>query len=164
MTQELPTSDQGAALSGKYLTFFLGTEEYGIAILKVREIIGIVPVTPVPGTPAFMQGVINLRGKIIPVIDLRAKFGMPIKAASRETCIIVVRRLDIELGIVVDAVSEVRNVSAAETDQMLDLGGEISAEYFLGISKADGKVRLLLDIDRILSTEDVIELTRQKSP
>jgi purine-binding chemotaxis protein CheW len=161
MTQELPTPDQGAALSGKYLTFFLGAEEYGIAILKVREIIGIVPVTPVPGTPAFMQGVINLRGKIIPVIDLRAKFGMPTQAASRETCIIVVRRLDIELGIVVDAVSEVRNVSASETDQMLDLGGEISAEYFLGISKADGKVRLLLDIDRILSTEDVIELGRR---
>lgn len=161
MTQELPTPDQTAALSGKYLTFFLGAEEYGIAILKVREIIGIVPVTPVPGTPAFMQGVINLRGKIIPVIDLRAKFGMPTQAATRETCIIVVRRLDLELGIVVDAVSEVRNVSASETDQMLDLGGEISAEYFLGISKADGKVRLLLDIDRILSTEDVLELSRR---
>jgi purine-binding chemotaxis protein CheW len=150
MSSEATTTDQGAALSGKYLTFFLGAEEYGIAILKVREIIGIVPVTPVPGTPSFMQGVINLRGKIIPVIDLRAKFGMPTQAASRETCIIVV-----------DAVSEVRNVAAAETDAMLDLGGEISAEYFLGISKADGKVRLLLDIDRILSTEEVLELGKR---
>jgi purine-binding chemotaxis protein CheW len=161
MSSELSPSEQSRALGGKYLTFFLGAEEYGIAILKVREIIGIVPVTPVPGTPPFMQGVINLRGKIIPVVDLRAKFGMPSQAASRETCIIVVRRHDIELGIVVDAVSEVRDVSANETEPMLDLGNEVSAEYFLGISKADGKVRLLLDIDRILSTEDVIEIGRR---
>jgi purine-binding chemotaxis protein CheW len=161
MSSELSPTEKNRALSGKYLTFFLGAEEYGIAILKVREIIGIVPVTPVPGTPSFMQGVINLRGKIIPVVDLRAKFGMPMQAASRETCIIVVRRVDVELGIVVDAVSEVRDVSANETEAMLDLGNEVSAEYFLGISKADGKVRLLLDIDRILSTEDVIELGRR---
>jgi len=161
MTAAAPSTDSSPALSGKYLTFFLGAEEYGIAILKVREIIGIVPVTPVPGTPPFMQGVINLRGKIIPVIDLRAKFGMPSHAASRETCIIVVRRQDLELGIVVDAVSEVRDVSGSETEAMLDLGSDVSAEYFLGISKADGKVRLLLDIDRILSTEDVIELGRR---
>jgi purine-binding chemotaxis protein CheW len=161
MSSELSPTEMKPALSGKYLTFFLGAEEYGIAILKVREIIGIVPVTPVPGTPSFMQGVINLRGKIIPVVDLRAKFGMPMQAASRETCIIVVRRVDVELGIVVDAVSEVRDVSANETEAMLDLGNEVSAEYFLGISKADGKVRLLLDIDRILSTEDVIELGRR---
>ena len=161
MKAEATSSEPGVALSGKYLTFFLGSEEYGIAFLKVREIIGIVPVTPVPGTPVYMQGVINLRGKIIPVVDLRAKFGMPTQAASRETCIIVVRRQDLELGIVVDAVSEVRDVSGSETEAMLDLGGEISAEYFLGISKADGKVRLLLDIDRILSTEDVIDLSRR---
>ena len=161
MSSELSPTEKNRVLSGKYLTFFLGAEEYGIAILKVREIIGIVPVTPVPGTPSFMQGVINLRGKIIPVVDLRAKFGMPTQAATRETCIIVVRRVDVELGIVVDAVSEVRDVSANETEAMLDLGNEVSAEYFLGISKADGKVRLLLDIDRILSTEDVIELGRR---
>jgi purine-binding chemotaxis protein CheW len=161
MSSEPTPSEQHRVTSGKYLTFSLGAEEYGIPILKVREIIGIVPVTPVPGTPAFMQGVINLRGKIIPVVDLRAKFGMPSQAASRETCIIVVRRQDVELGIVVDAVSEVRDVSANETEGMLDLGNEVSAEYFLGISKADGKVRLLLDIDRILSTEEVIDLGRR---
>ena len=161
MSQTDATREQNPALNGKYLTFFLGTEEYGIAILKVREIIGIVPITPVPGTPPFMQGVINLRGKIIPVVDLRAKFGMPSQAASRETCIIVVRRLDLELGIVVDAVSEVRDVSGDETEAMLDLGGDISAEYFLGISKANGRVRLLLDIDRILSTDEVIEISRR---
>jgi purine-binding chemotaxis protein CheW len=161
MSHDLKQAEVKTSLSGKYLTFFLGSEEYGIAILKVREIIGIVPITPVPGTPSYLQGVINLRGKIIPVLDLRAKFGMPSRAANRETCIIVVRRLELELGIVVDAVSEVRDVSGEETDAMLDLGSEVSAEYFLGISKADGKVRLLLDIDRILSTDDVIALARR---
>jgi purine-binding chemotaxis protein CheW len=159
MSQQPANVDpQRDAISGKYLTFFLGSEEYGIAILKVKEIIGIVPVTPVPGTPSYMQGVINLRGKIIPVIDLRAKFGMETQAATRETCIIVVRRLELELGVVVDAVSEVRNVAAADVDAMVDLGPQVSGEYFLGISKADGRVRLLLDIDRILATEDVIDL------
>jgi len=141
--------------------FRIGNETFGVRIGSVREIVRVPEITAVPSAPETVEGVINLRGKIIPVIDLRDKFGMPTQAASRETCIIVVRRLDLELGIVVDAVSEVRNVAAAETDAMLDLGGEISAEYFLGISKADGKVRLLLDIDRILSTEDVIELAKR---
>jgi purine-binding chemotaxis protein CheW len=149
------------AIAGKYLSFHLGDESFGIGILKVQEIIGNMTVTRIPRTPDSIRGVINLRGKIIPVIDLRAKFGMPTQAASRETCIIVVKRQELELGIVVDAVSEVRDVAGSETEAMLDLGSDVSAEYFLGISKADGKVRLLLDIDRILSTEDVIELTRR---
>ncbi|MDX2052218.1 MAG: chemotaxis protein CheW [Polyangiaceae bacterium] len=161
MTENASTSPRKPGLEGKYLSFFLGAEEYGIAILKVREIIGMMPVTPVPGTPSFMQGVINLRGKIIPVIDLRAKFSMPPREASRETCIIVVRRPDMELGIVVDTVSEVRDVTSADTEAMVDLGSGMAAEYFLGICKANGKVRLLLDIDAILSTEDIIELGRR---
>jgi purine-binding chemotaxis protein CheW len=157
----ITAQDPAPPLTGKYLNFFLGNEEYGIRILQVREIIGILPVTPVPGTPDFMVGVINLRGKIIPVIDLRAKLGMPTRAAARETCIIVVRRQELDLGIIVDAVSEVRQVNGADTEAIMDLGVDVHTEYFLGISKSGGKVRLLLDIDRVLSNQDVVDLGRR---
>ncbi|MBM3224902.1 MAG: chemotaxis protein CheW, partial [Candidatus Tectomicrobia bacterium] len=106
-----PQGNAGAVASpqrgGKFLTFFLAHEEYGIEILKVQEIIGMMSVTPVPRTPAFVQGVINLRGKVIPIIDLRLKFGMPAMEQTEETCIIVVQARGMEMGIVVDKVSEV---------------------------------------------------------
>jgi purine-binding chemotaxis protein CheW len=145
--------------AGKYLTFVLAGEEYGIGILKVQEIIGFQPITPVPGVGAHIEGVFNLRGKIIPVIDLRVKFGMPRQERSRETCIIVVESA-LRVGLVVDAVSEVRDVKTEELESMPNLGFEAESDYFLGICKANGRVRFLLDIDRVLAAEDVLALRR----
>jgi purine-binding chemotaxis protein CheW len=156
MTTARSNAQAGQLAAGKYLTFSLGSEEYGIAVLNVREIIGIMPVTSVPGTPDYMLGVINLRGKIIPIIDLRARFGMELQAASRQSCIIVVRAKDVDFGILVDSVAEVRNLEQSQTDDMLDLGVGITNEYFEGISKADGKVRMLLNIGRIVSRDDLV--------
>ena len=139
--------------SVKYLTFFLGLEEYGIATLKVREIIGIMDVTRVPGTQTHVQGVINLRGRIIPVIDLRAKLGMHPNEPTHETCVVVVQRKETECGLVVDRVAEVCSLPASEINPMLELGRGIPAEFFIGVSKAGGRVRLLLDIERVLHTQ-----------
>jgi purine-binding chemotaxis protein CheW len=146
---------EGVDVSGKYLTFVLGNEEYGIAILKVQEIIGMMSVTVVPRTPHFIRGVINLRGKIIPVVDLRTKFGMPQAEQTPETCIIVVRTRELEIGVVVDKVCEVLDVNAADVDDAPNLGLEVNTDYLLGICKADGRPRLLLDIEKALASEDI---------
>lgn len=144
---------------GKFLTFFLAGEEYGLEILKVYEIIGMLPITPVPRTPSFVRGVINLRGKVIPTIDLRAKFGMERGAADvRETCIIVVQVRGTQVGIVVDRVSEVLDIADGDVEPAPDFGEEINTEYLLGIGKANGRVRLLLDIERVLENQEVISL------
>lgn len=139
--------------SVKYLTFFLGAEEYGIATLKVREIIGIMDVTRLPGTQAHVQGVINLRGRIIPVVDLRTKLGMPYHEPTHETCVVVVQRNEMECGLVVDRVAEVCALPNSEINPMLELGSGIPADYFIGVSKAAGRVRLLLDIERVLAKQ-----------
>jgi purine-binding chemotaxis protein CheW len=144
--------------AGKYLTFFLGTEEYGIEILKVHEIIGLMPITPVPRTPEFIKGVINLRGKVIPTVDLRLKFGMESVEQTDETCIIVVQTHGIEMGIIVDKVSEVLNVGAGDIEDTPSFGASVNTDYILGIGKAAGKVRLLLDIDKVLATQEIIQL------
>jgi purine-binding chemotaxis protein CheW len=148
--------------AGKYLTFFLGSEEYGIEILKVHEIIGVMPITPVPRTPAYIKGVINLRGKVIPTVDLRLKFGMPPVDQTEETCIIVVQTHGIEMGTIVDKVSEVLNISAQDIDDAPSFGASVNTDFILGIGKASGKVRLLLDIDKVLSTADVLDLHSTK--
>lgn len=145
-------------LGGKYLTLFLANEEYGIEILKVQEIIGMMSVTTVPRTPAFIRGVINLRGKVIPIIDLRLKFGMEAIAQTEETCIIVVQAQGLEMGLVVDRVSEVLNISAQDIDDAPSFGGDVDTDYLLGIAKSEGRVKLLLDIDRVLSTGDIAAL------
>lgn len=139
---------------GKFLTFFLKDEEYGIEIGKVQEIIGMLPITRVPRTPPFVRGVVNLRGKIIPVTNLRFKFGMEECADSSETCIIVVKTQGVEIGVIVDKVSEVIDISENEIEDAPSFGAEISVDYLLGIGKAQDKVRLLLDIDRILSNSE----------
>jgi purine-binding chemotaxis protein CheW len=151
------------ARAGKYLTFQLANEEFGIRVLKVREIMGVQEITAVPQTPAHVKGVINLRGKVIPVIDLRLKFGVPAAEYSQRTCIIVTQIAGehssaILMGIVVDAVSEVLNLSAQEIEDTPDFGEDIGAEYLLGMAKVKGKVKILLDIDRILSTQDLQKL------
>jgi purine-binding chemotaxis protein CheW len=142
---------------GKYLTFVLGGEEYGLEILKVREIIGLMEITSVPQTPVFIKGVINLRGKVIPVIDLRLKFGMEEAEPTEETCIIVVDIGGAMIGILVDTVSEVLHVMADQIEPAPSFGGSIDTGFILGMGKIKGKVKILLDIDSVLSAE---ELTR----
>lgn len=140
--------------AGKYLTFALGKEEYGLEILKVREIIGYMEITVVPRTAHYVRGVINLRGQVITVIDLRARFGMPEVERSDETCIIVVetRRKDRKLstGLVVDRVSEVLNISADSIEPSPGLGDTNTTECILGMAKVGQNVKILLDIDRVL--------------
>ncbi len=152
--------------TGKYLTFTLENEEYGIGILKVKEIIGMMPVTSVPRTPAFVKGVINLRGKVIPVIDLRLKFNMASIDYSERTCIIVVE-IDAEaetvlIGIVVDAVSEVLNIKKEEIEETPAFGINLSTEYILGMAKMEGGVKILLNIDKVLSAQEIERLDRKE--
>ena len=157
MRQSTSTVEQKQEAGGKFLTFFLEDEEYGIEILKVQEIIGMMSVTPVPRTPPFVRGVLNLRGKVIPIIDLRLKFAMPVMAETEETCIIVVRAQGVAMGIVVDKVSEVLDIATEDID-VPSFGAAVNTDYILGIGKAASTVKLLLDIDQVLSTNEVMEL------
>ncbi len=145
--------------TGKYLTFSLAEEEYGIGILKVKEIIGMMAITSVPRTPDFVKGVINLRGKVIPVIDLRLKFNMETILYSDHTCIIVVetdsKSGTMFIGIVVDAVSEVLNIKEDEIENAPSFGTGLDADYILGMAKMEEKVKILLDIDRVLNIEEI---------
>jgi len=147
---------------GKYLTFALAEEEYGIGILKVKEIIGMMTITPVPQTPPFVKGVINLRGKVIPVVDLRSKFEMEAIDYTERTCIIVVeikgKMENIQIGIVVDSVSEVINVKETEVEDTPAFGTSLDTEFILGIAKIEGNVKILLDIDAVLSAEELSKL------
>lgn len=150
--------------TGKYLTFALNEEEYGIGILKVKEIIGMMPITSVPRTPSFVKGVINLRGKVIPVIDLRLKFNMGEIPYNERTCIIVVE-IDSEegtvlIGIVVDSVSEVLNIQESEIEETPAFGARLETDYILGMAKTEDSVKILLNIDRVLSTEELTGLEK----
>jgi purine-binding chemotaxis protein CheW len=163
MTQQVETMDQLAKnmsdREGKYLTFTLANEEYGIGILKIREIIGMMPITTVPQTPEFVKGVINLRGKVIPVIDLRLRFGMGAIDYNERTCIIVVEieggQDTIQIGTVVDSVSEVLNIKGEEIEDTPTFGTKLDTDYILGMAKMEGGVKILLDIDRVLSSEEI---------
>ncbi len=141
--------------TGKYLTFVLAEEEYGLEILKVREIIGVMDITAVPRTPEYVKGVINLRGKVIPVVDLRLKFGMVEVEHTQETCIIVVQVGTVEVGILVDKVSEVLNINGEDIEDPPSFGTDVDTNFILGMGKADGKVTILLDIERVLTPEEV---------
>jgi purine-binding chemotaxis protein CheW len=163
MAELAETMDQAvkamADKEGKYLTFSLAGEEYGIGILKVKEIIGMMPVTTVPQTPKFVKGVINLRGKVIPVIDLRLRFGMDAMAYTERTCIIVVeiegRFGTIQIGIVVDSVSEVLNIKGEDIEETPTFGTKLNTDYILGMAKMEGGVKILLDIDQVLSAQEL---------
>jgi purine-binding chemotaxis protein CheW len=155
---ETLTDKVAGARSGKYLTFFLGNEEYGIEILKVQEIIGQMAITPVPGTPRYIRGVINLRGKIIPVMDLKAKFGMSGTDITDRTCIIVVRMDRLMMGILVDRLTEVSNVSAQEIEETPSFGVEVNTDFLLGMGKIGGKVKLLLNIDNVLTSQEISDV------
>ncbi|MCP4704817.1 MAG: purine-binding chemotaxis protein CheW [candidate division Zixibacteria bacterium] len=149
--------------AGKYLTFRLAAEEYGLEILKVREIIGLMNITQVPRTPDYIRGVINLRGKVIPVLDLRNKFGMGVTEDTEETCIIVVDvRLDGEsvlMGTVVDAVSEVLDIMENEIEDAPSFGTNVDTEFILGIGKVKNDVKILLDINEVLTAIDLSMLS-----
>ncbi|MDZ4859035.1 MAG: chemotaxis protein CheW [Candidatus Hydrogenedentes bacterium] len=144
-----------ASRAGQYLTFLLGAEIYGLAILKVQEIIGLMPVTKVPRTPHYVRGVINLRGKVIPVVELRTKFEMEQRADTNMTCIIVVQvassAKNVTLGIIVDEVAEVLAITADQLEPAPSFGNGVNTEFILGIGKAGAKVVVLLDVDRVLS-------------
>ncbi len=140
---------------GKYLTFVMSSEEYGIEILKVREIIGMMDITSVPQTPDYMKGVINLRGKVIPIIDLRVKFSMTEQEHTQETCTIVVEVNDSLIGIIVDTVSEVVDVGDEEIEEAPHLGQEIDTNFIMGMGKLKEKLIILLDIDKVLSAEEL---------
>lgn len=163
MTEETAIIDQAVSVmndrDGKYLTFALAEEEYGIGILKIKEIIGMMPITTVPQTPDFVKGVVNLRGKVIPVIDLRLRFGMASSDYTERTCIIVVEIAGgngtIQVGTVVDTVSEVLNINGEEIEDTPAFGTKLNTDYILGIAKLEGGVKILLDIDRVLSSEDI---------
>lgn len=166
MANEIKTMSQAIKATtiktGKYLTFSLEKEEYGIGILKVKEIIGMMPITSIPRTPGFVKGVINLRGKVIPVLDLRAKFEMETIPYTERTCIIVVE-IDSEeatllIGIVVDAVCEVLNIREEEVEETPKFGSRLKHDYILGMAKRDGGVKILLNIDRVLSSEEITEI------
>jgi purine-binding chemotaxis protein CheW len=142
-------------LQGKYLTFTLQTESYAIDVLKVREIIRHIAITAVPQMPDHIRGVINLRGKIIPVMDLRLRFGIPNATNSDQTCIVVmqVKLPDgkvTAMGMVVDGVEEVINFNAADLEETPEFGGQIAVDYILGMAKVKGAVKVLLDIDRVV--------------
>jgi purine-binding chemotaxis protein CheW len=153
---------QADVRAGKYLTFQLDKEEFGIKVLKVREIMGLQEITAVPQTPSHVKGVINLRGKVVPVVDLRLKFGLPAAEYTQRTCIIVTQVQGesgpVLIGIVVDGVSEVLNLTGQEIEDTPDFGDEAGVRYLLGMAKVKGKVKILLDIDQVLSTQELHSL------
>lgn len=150
---------------GKYLTFVIGKEEFGVGVLKVREIMGIQDITAMPQTPPYLKGVINLRGKVIPVIDLRLKFGMPSIDYTQRTCIIVVQvnsgSTVLPMGIVVDEVSEVITMAAGDIEDTPDYGASEATAYILGMAKIKGKVKILLDINEVLTCQEICGLEAQ---
>ena len=148
------------AKPGKYLSFVIGREEYGLEILKVQEIIGIMDVTRVPRTPPYVRGVINLRGRVIPVVDLRSKFQMPTIDDTEKTCVIVVQvsqgDLTVTMGVIVDEVSEVLSFTQEQIEAAPSFGGGMDeVEYITGMGKLGKKVVILLDADRVLKGEEL---------
>ncbi len=165
---ETETMDQAVKAmterDGKYLTFSMADEEYGIGILKIKEIIGMMAITTVPQTPEFVKGVINLRGKVIPVMDLRLRFGMEAIDYTERTCIIVVEIESqagiIQIGIVVDSVSEVLSIKGEDIEDAPTFGTKLNTEYILGMAKMEGGVKILLDIDKVLNADEIAVLEK----
>ncbi len=166
--KEMPHLDgaSGDVRAGKYLIFRLGTEEFGVRVTKVREIMGMQEVTPVPQTPVAVKGVINLRGKVIPVLDLRVKFGLEPEPHTPLTCIIVVRTQmegdEVLMGVIVDEVAEVLRLGegdgAGEIEDTPDFGPGVDMPYLLGMAKVKDKVKILLDIDQVLRSAEIESL------
>lgn len=165
-TETTARGSLGAA--GKYLTFTLGQETYGLEILTVQEIIGILPVTHVPNTPSYVRGVINLRGKVIPVVDLRLKFGMEGMEDTERTCIIVLQTkredgMPTTTGIIVDSVSEVLAISDDQIEDPPSFGDAVETDFLKGIAKVGDKVCELLDLERTLSSAAIAAMAEAKA-
>ena len=162
------TADQVlAAKAGKYLTFKLGAEEYGLEILKVQEIIKMMDITRVPRTPALVRGVINLRGKVIPVVDLRLKFCMESRENTDKTCVIVVQVAQantatgaVTMGTLVDEVSEVLDINGSQIEPSPEFGTSVNTDFILGMGKVAKKVIMLLDIDKVLSSGEIAAVAK----
>lgn len=156
---EPPAAAKTEARAGKYLTFGLGKEEFAIQVMRVREIMGVQDITAVPQTPEYVKGVINLRGKVIPVIDLRLRFGMPAQEYTQRTCIVVVHieQEDTRMltGVVVDEVSEVVTLQPGDIEDTPDFGRGVATPYLLGMAKLKGKVKILLDINKVMSEQEI---------
>lgn len=135
---------------GKFLSFFLGEEEYAIKILKVQEIIGLMPITPVPRMPEYVKGVLNLRGKIVPVMNLRTRFGLQEVEYTEETCVIVVQENEYLMGVIVDKVSEVANIEGNQIEEVPSMGAGEQSEYLSGIGKVKEQVKMIVDVKRVL--------------
>ena len=157
MEATLAKTSKAAAAAGRYLSFSLENEEYGLEILKVREIIGLMEITRVPRMPEFVRGVINLRGKVIPVVDLRLKFGLERAEDTDQTCIIVVDLGGVQMGMTVDNVLEVLAIGKDEIEESPSFGVGINTDFILGIGKTKGRVVMLLDISQVL-VEEAAEL------
>jgi purine-binding chemotaxis protein CheW len=158
----------GAQLAGKYLTFQLAEEEYGLEILKVQEIIQMQAVTKVPRTPSYVRGVINLRGKVIPVVDLRKKFGLETVKDTEKTCIIVVQITQTDshsdghvvMGIIIDEVKEVLDIKAENIEETPSFGSTIDTDFILGMGKIGASVKILLDIDKVMTARELTEIKK----
>lgn len=152
----VPATDPRA---GKYLTFKLGKEEFGIQVLRVKEIMGVQDITAVPGTPPHLKGVLNLRGKIIPVVDLRLKFAFPDAPFTQTTCIVVVQVLQESetsmIGLIVDGVCEVLNLAASDIENPPDFGEGVDTPFVLGIAMVKGGVKILLKIEDVLTLQEL---------
>jgi purine-binding chemotaxis protein CheW len=158
-----PAAGHPAAAPGKYLTFTLGGESYGVPVLAVRQIIRICPITPVATMPPHVRGVINLRGKVIPVVDLRLRFGLPATAEHDRTCIVITQVAAASggtrpYGVIVDGVDEVAHFAAADIEPAPDFGGAIDARFITGMAKAASGVKVLVDLDLIAAAESLASL------
>lgn len=165
MATELQDRTAGCTqkLAGKYLTFTLQGESYGIDVLQVREIIRLTNITTVPQMPAYVRGVINLRGKIIPVVDLRLRFGFTNVTNTEQTCIVVVQvklpdRKTTQMGLIVDGVEEVTNIAASDIEETPEFGASLKTDYIMGMAKVKGVVKTLLNIDRALTAEELHQI------
>ena len=154
--------------AGKYLTFKLSSEEYGLEILKVKEIIGLISITQIPRTPDHIRGVINLRGTVIPVMDLRIKFGMEAIESTSETCIIVVEvnqeEQTVRMGILVDSVSEVLDIASSEIEDTPEFGSEVNTDFIQAMGKTRDRVIMLLEINEVLSGDDITLANKTAEP
>lgn len=162
-TATLDAKSATQPVTAKFLTFILGNESYGIPVLKIREIIRMTDITAVPRMPEYIKGVINLRGKVIPIVDLRLKFGLDRADATERTCIVVVQVTlpngnKPQMGLIVDAVEEVLNIAGGDIEETPDFGGKVDTEYMIGMAKVRGSVKTLLDIDKIVSAESLVRV------
>ena len=172
MSQSLSISKHAAADAAdhspqQYLTFSLGGEVFALGILNVKEIIEFGHITEIPMMPAFIRGVINLRGAVVPVIDLSARFGGPASTVSRRTCIVIVELGEGEerqdLGVIVDAVNEVLEIPRSEIEPPPTFGAKIRADFIQGMGKVEGHFVIILNVDRVLSPQEITMLASMSS-